>query len=366
MNYYSRGFEIDAYQFDGVPIPRDGTWQFGDNNADMILYDHVEIVRGATGLMQGAGEPGASINFIRKRPTSFLRREVAAAVATPTGGRVEADISGPLNESGTVRGRLLGAADAREGTLDRYFKERYVGFGALEVDIDRHDAAQPRHQLPGDRRRQRQLGRPAALVQRRRADRLALGLQPRHRLDLRRHPAHRGLRLARARLRQRLDRARSSATHVDSDFQGQLGWFPPGRRRQPDLHRPGDRRAASSPLAAKYDGGYTQDSLNAVLNGDYQALGRIHDVRRRRLWLQGQRQTTTSYGVDLGGDRRSATSSTGTAAGPSPTGPTSAPAATPTRPPGRALRHDPVPRDRRARHHRRRPGELVGRQRQDD
>ena len=79
----SRGFEIDAYQYDGVPVPRDGTWQFGDNNADMILYDHVEIVRGATGLMQGAGEPGASINFIRKRPTSFLRREVAAAVAYP-------------------------------------------------------------------------------------------------------------------------------------------------------------------------------------------------------------------------------------------------------------------------------------------
>lgn len=133
--YFARGFEITAYQYDGVPIPRDGVWQFGDNNADMILYDHVSIVRGATGLMQGAGEPGASINFIRKRPTDFLRREVAAAAAYPTGGRLEADISGPLNAAGTVRGRLLGAADAREATLDRYFKERFVGYGALEIDL---------------------------------------------------------------------------------------------------------------------------------------------------------------------------------------------------------------------------------------
>ena len=81
VNYYSRGFQIDAYQFDGVPLPQEGTFDFGDNDPDMVLYDHVEIVRGATGLMQGAGEPGASINYIRKRPTSFLRRETAAAIA---------------------------------------------------------------------------------------------------------------------------------------------------------------------------------------------------------------------------------------------------------------------------------------------
>ena len=48
---------------------------------------------------------------------------------------MEAAIAGPLNASGTVRGRLLGAADAREGSLDRYFKQRAVGFGALEVDL---------------------------------------------------------------------------------------------------------------------------------------------------------------------------------------------------------------------------------------
>ncbi|MFD2439938.1 TonB-dependent siderophore receptor [Paracoccus kondratievae] len=85
INYYARGFYIDAYQYDGVPTPRNGAWTFGDNNPDMALYDHVEIVRGATGLMQGAGEPGASVNFIRKRPTSEFQNQTAVSLAYPKG-----------------------------------------------------------------------------------------------------------------------------------------------------------------------------------------------------------------------------------------------------------------------------------------
>ena len=132
INYYSRGFQIDAYQYDGVPIPRDGVWQFGDNNPDMALYDHIEIVRGANGLMQGAGEPGASVNFVRKRPTETFQGSIATTLAYPKGGRVEVDVAGPLNEAGSLRGRLVGMVDDRDGTLDRYHKEKYALYGALE------------------------------------------------------------------------------------------------------------------------------------------------------------------------------------------------------------------------------------------
>jgi len=277
MNYYARGFEIDSYQYDGVPVPRDGTWQFGDANPDMILYDHIEIVRGATGLMQGAGEPGASINFIRKRPTDFLRREVAAAVAYPTGGRVEADISGPLNASGTVRGRLLGAADAREGSLDRYFKDRYVGFGALEVDLS-----------------DQTLLNLGISYQETDADNVSWGgLPPWYStgglidrpwgfylgtdwtsLDTQRTEAF-------ASLEHIFDNGwtgRLVATRVVNDFQGQLGWFPPGTDANGNLTFPDPQTGLGvvASGAGKYDGGYTQNSLNAVLNGDYQALGRTH------------------------------------------------------------------------------------------
>ncbi len=277
QNYYSRGFSIDAYQYDGVPIPRDGVWQFGDNNADMILYDHVEIVRGATGLMQGAGEPGASINYIRKRPTSFLQREVAAAVAYPTGGRMEADISGPLNESGTVRGRLLGAADARETTLDRYFKERYVGYGALEVDIT-----------------DQTLLNAGVSYQQTDADNVTWGGLPPWYTDGSLVDWPKGFNLgtdwtyvdtrrteAFASLEHVFDNGwtgRLVYTYAKNDFQGNLGWFPPQNGNyETTAIDPVTGEGVYASSASHYDGGYDQNSINAVLNGDYQAFGRTHE-----------------------------------------------------------------------------------------
>uniref|UniRef100_A0A1I7YVU3 TonB-dependent siderophore receptor n=1 Tax=Steinernema glaseri TaxID=37863 RepID=A0A1I7YVU3_9BILA len=34
-----------------------------NSTPDMAIYDHVEVVRGATGLMQGSGTPSAAINM---------------------------------------------------------------------------------------------------------------------------------------------------------------------------------------------------------------------------------------------------------------------------------------------------------------
>ena len=54
---------------DGLPLDVTG---FNERNvsADMLMYDRVEVVRGATGLMEGAGRAVGSINMIRKRPTA--------------------------------------------------------------------------------------------------------------------------------------------------------------------------------------------------------------------------------------------------------------------------------------------------------
>lgn len=275
--FHARGFEITAYQYDGVPIPRDSTWQFGDNNADMVLYDHVEIVRGATGLMQGAGEPGASINFVRKRPTSFLRREVAAALAYPTGGRAEVDISGPLNESGTVRGRLIGAADARESSLDRYFKERYTGFGALEFDLT--DSTLLNVGISYQDTRANNVswaGLPAwyadgSLIDWPRGFNLGADWTKN---DTQRTEAY-------ASLEHVFDNGwtgRVVATHVRNDMQAKLLWVTDGLTAdgEPIFVDPATGVGPVADSAGNYDGGYTQNSLNAVVNGDFEALGRTH------------------------------------------------------------------------------------------
>ncbi len=40
---------------------------------DMALFDRVEVVRGANGLMTGAGSASASINLVRKNHYRTLR-----------------------------------------------------------------------------------------------------------------------------------------------------------------------------------------------------------------------------------------------------------------------------------------------------
>lgn len=267
INYYSRGFQIDAYQYDGVPVPRDGVWQFGDNNPDMALYDHVEIVRGATGLMQGAGEPGASINFIRKRPTDTFQNNAAISLAYPKGGRIESDVSGPLNASGTVRGRLVGVVDSREGHLDGYEKDKYVLFGAVDIDLDDSTVLST-----------------GLTYQKSRADGASWGgLQPRYAdgglidwdegasigtdwtyVETKRTEFFSSL----EHIFQNGWTGRLVFTHVKNDMDSTLAWIygTPDRATGDGLQGYGIR----------YDGGYKQTNLNAVLNGDFQLFGRDH------------------------------------------------------------------------------------------
>ncbi len=66
-SYFSRGFYINNYTFDDIPTSVSDEWNFGDAGDDTAIYDRIEVVRGATGLMTGAGNPAASVNMVRKR-----------------------------------------------------------------------------------------------------------------------------------------------------------------------------------------------------------------------------------------------------------------------------------------------------------
>ena len=67
----------------------------------MALYDHIDVVRGATGLTFGAGNPSAAINMVRKRATST---EPTANVEVSAGSwdnyRVMGDIANSLINQG--------------------------------------------------------------------------------------------------------------------------------------------------------------------------------------------------------------------------------------------------------------------------
>ena len=135
-NYYSRGFSIVNFQYDGIPTLRDAQYSAGQTLTDMAIYDRVEVLKGATGLLTGAGGPGGTINLIRKKPTSAFKSSIELGAGSWDNYRSQADVSGPLTETGNVRGRVVAAYQDKQSFLDHYSRKTGVLYGILEVDLD--------------------------------------------------------------------------------------------------------------------------------------------------------------------------------------------------------------------------------------
>ena len=135
-NYYSRGFSIVNFQYDGIPTLRDAQYSAGQTLTDMAIYDRVEILKGATGLLTGAGGPGGTINLIRKKPTSEFKSSIELGAGSWDNYRSQVDVSGPLTETGNVRGRAVAAYQDKQSFLDHYSRKTGVFYGILEFDLD--------------------------------------------------------------------------------------------------------------------------------------------------------------------------------------------------------------------------------------
>lgn len=134
MTIYVRGFEIDAIQYDGVPATVYGTAM---PSPDLALVERVEVLRGAAGLLQGAGSPGGAINLVRKRPREAFGATVSASVGSWDTWRLEGDITGKLSGDGRVRGRVVAVTEERGSYIDYVGSNKQLAYGVLEWDLTR-------------------------------------------------------------------------------------------------------------------------------------------------------------------------------------------------------------------------------------
>lgn len=136
-SFFSRGMYVDNIMYDGLPVSLDSSNLSQDLLAtDMAIYDRVEIVRGATGLAQGAGNPSAAINLVRKRPTKEPQVSVGVSAGSWDRYRTEVDASGPLSEDGSLRGRTV-LATQDYGSYKRAEKSKgQTLYGILEKDLN--------------------------------------------------------------------------------------------------------------------------------------------------------------------------------------------------------------------------------------
>lgn len=135
---FVRGFQLDTgVQVDGmITTPANGTYS-GDisQGIDPVLAERVEVLKGAAGILGGQGEPSATVNMIRKRPTTDFQASVLGSYGSWDNVRAETDVSGALNESGSVRGRFIGTYLNGDSYIDRYSREKSLVYGILDVDL---------------------------------------------------------------------------------------------------------------------------------------------------------------------------------------------------------------------------------------
>lgn len=131
LYYTARGFDIVNFQMDGLGLPL----AYGNNggHTDTAIFERVEVVRGANGLTAGAGNPSATINMVRKRPTDTAQAKVAASTGSWNFNRLESDFAGPLGSA--VRGRIVAALEDKDNYLDRHQQTKGVIYGSAEFDI---------------------------------------------------------------------------------------------------------------------------------------------------------------------------------------------------------------------------------------
>ena len=133
--YTARGFDITNFQYDGVGVP----FVFGNvtGNFDTALYEQVDIVRGANGLMSSTGNPSATVNFVRKRPGKELAASSTLTVGSWGTKRLDLDVSTPLGDNWAAR--LVLARDQGDSWLDRYNLKKTVASLIVEGKLGPND-----------------------------------------------------------------------------------------------------------------------------------------------------------------------------------------------------------------------------------
>ena len=101
----ARGFQVMLTQVDGLGMTND--WGSVVGQQDAYLFERIELIRGANGLLTGLGNASGTINYVRKRPTNKDTGEVVVSVGSYDSKRVALDYNKVFSDDGSWAGRLV-------------------------------------------------------------------------------------------------------------------------------------------------------------------------------------------------------------------------------------------------------------------
>jgi TonB-dependent siderophore receptor len=136
------GFGFNETTIRGIPIDDlNDTREDGFINStyyampDMAIYDRIEIIKGPNSVVYGRGSAGGLINRIRKKPLAQSQSEVELTAGAFDTYRADVDVTGPLTDSGNVRGRLVGAYGDAGSFVHSVETQRNLFAPSLAVDV---------------------------------------------------------------------------------------------------------------------------------------------------------------------------------------------------------------------------------------
>lgn len=142
ISYTARGFAITDNMIDGIPAVGNAYAGYVPN---LAFFDRVEIIRGGAGLTYGGvslvGSAGGTVNLVRKRATADSQISTVVRRGSFNNNYVELDGSSALNESGTLRGRLVASYEDRETFIDLENSRKPAFYGIFTADLGERTTA---------------------------------------------------------------------------------------------------------------------------------------------------------------------------------------------------------------------------------
>ncbi|MBP3933018.1 MAG: TonB-dependent receptor, partial [Pseudomonas sp.] len=133
--YRARGYPITNWKTDGLQFPGGSDFSGAGNSLNMDMYERIDIVRGANGLLGGTGDPSATVNLIRKRPGYEFGGSAYATYGSWDKRRLGADLNLPLSEDGRLRSRLVMTQEDANSFRDQQSERSRAALANVEFDL---------------------------------------------------------------------------------------------------------------------------------------------------------------------------------------------------------------------------------------
>lgn len=159
--FFIRGFNATDY---GYGLLRDGLRVQGnryDTTSEPYGLERVEVFRGPTSILYGENAPGGLVNLVSKRPTAAPQGEVQLSYGSNDRRQLNLDVSGPLNDSGNVLGRVVMVGREADTQVDHVQDNRIYIAPSLTLNFDDYNSLTLLSTYQKDRTKL-ELGLPAA------------------------------------------------------------------------------------------------------------------------------------------------------------------------------------------------------------